>query len=161
VNREPIAVALFNLLKGITYNDGTSHTFATASRRAKIEANSDIGEQPAFYLIANEEQNTQEDMGLTLYRYLKYVALFYFKASDDWNSPPLPDTTINAILQAVETALPVNGSLQDLRGAPGANYTWPNNVINVWIEGTIVKVGGIVDSQCAVLVPIVVLCGIQ
>ena len=162
MNREPISVALFNLLSGITFNDGTAQTFVTKSRRARIYGNADIGQQPAFFLIAPTEQDHQEEMALTEYR-LHYIALVYFQAPEDVNALPYPDTTFNAILAAFETALPVNGARQDLRGNSGTGdgpVTGPANVINAWIEGTVDKVGGIESNQCALIVPITVLAGI-
>lgn len=159
MNREPISIAIYNLLSGITFNDGTPQQFATKSRRAKIYGNTDIGAQPAFFLIAPDENDAQPDMGLTEY-HLHYVCLIYFTAPEDLTAAPLPDTTFNAILTAIEAVLPVNSSLQDLRGTPAANFTWPRNVINVWIDGKVEKVGGILDTQCALIVPITVLAGI-
>jgi hypothetical protein len=160
MNREPISVALFNLLSGLTYNDGVARTFVTKSRRPRVYGDADLGEQPAFYLAAPNEGDQQPDMSLTEYR-LHYVALIYFQAPSDWNATPYPDTTFNAILQAIEAALPVVGGQQDLRNyAPAAPFTWPTNVVNAWVEGTVDKVGGILDEQCALLVPITVLAGI-
>jgi hypothetical protein len=162
VNREPISLALFNLLSGLSYNDGTVHTFVTASRRPKVYGDADIGEQPAFFLAAPHESDQQPDMALTEYR-LHYVALVYFQAPSDLNAAPCPDTTFNAILLAMEAALGTPGGerIQNMQLIGGTPANPPvTNVVNCWIEGTIDKVGGILDQQCALIVPITVLAGI-
>ena len=164
MNREPIAQALFTLLAG-------AYPWATKSRQAKIWTSSDP--QPAMYQIAPGEGDSQPEMALTEYR-LNYLCLVYFKADpspDGSAAHPFPDTVINAILQAIESKLgtPSGERVQNLQVVGQQPVVTPGhavaptpvtNVINCWIEGRIDKDSGILDSQCAILIPIVVLCGI-
>lgn len=156
MNREPIAQALFTLLAG-------AYQWQTKSRQAKMWTSSDP--QPAMYQIAPEEGDSQSEMALTEYR-LRYICLVYFHADpapDGSAAHPYPDTVINAMLQAIEAVLgtPTGERMQNMRtiGGPAANPP-VTNVINCWIDGKIDKDSGILDQQCAILVPITVLCGI-
>jgi hypothetical protein len=164
VNREPIANALFGLLS-------SAYGWKTKSRQAQIWSN--VPNQPAMFLIAPSEGDNQSDMALTEYK-LKYMCLVYFEADpapDGTGAHPYPDTVINAILQAIEANLgtPTGERVQNLQVVgqqpvilPGHSVapTPVTNVINVWIDGVIDKDSGILDQQCAILIPITVLCGV-
>ena len=78
---------------------------------------------------------------------------------------------INAIIGAIEAKLgtPTGERVQNMQVvgqqpviAPGnaAAPTPVTNVINCWIDGRIDKDSGILDNQAAILIPIVVSCGI-
>jgi hypothetical protein len=164
VNREPIAQALFTILAG-------AYPWQTKSRQGQIWSN--VAEQPAMFLIAPSENDQQPEMALTEYK-LNYLCLVYFKADpapDGSAAHPYPDTVINAMIGAIEAKLgtPTGERVQNMQVvgqqpviAPGnaAAPTPVTNVINCWIDGRIDKDSGILDNQAAILLPIVVLCGI-
>jgi hypothetical protein len=164
VNREPIAQALFGILAG-------AYPWVTKSRQAKIWSNSIP--QPAMYLIAPSEGDHQEDMALTVYK-LNYLCLVYFQADpapDGSVTHPYPDTVINAMIGAIEAKLgtPTGERTIDMQivgqqpTIPAGHVVAPTpvtNVINAWIDGRIDKDSGILDQQCAILIPITVLAGV-
>lgn len=164
MNREPIAQALFSILAG-------AYAWQTKSRQAQIWSN--VANQPAMFLIAPSEGDAQPDMALTEYR-LNYLCLVYFKADpapDGSQAHPYPDTVINAMIGAIEAKLgtPTGERVQNMQVvgqqpsiAAGGTVapTLVTNVINCWIDGKIDKDSGILDQQCAILIPILVVCGI-
>lgn len=141
MNREPISVALFSTLQ-------SCYSWSTASRKGQIWSSG--APQPAMYLIAWAESDHQDDMALTKYT-LKYMCLVYFQIDTDPSSP-CAETQMNVILAAIEAVLGIPGGERNNLGI--------SNVINAWIDGELMKDTGILDSQCAIVIPISVLCGI-
>jgi hypothetical protein len=138
---ESISVALFNLLE-------SAYAFKKTDRRGAIWGNVDVSDQPYMALIeqgATGVQNTT--IGLEKWT-LHYLVLVYLRA--DANPSAVPATTINAILQAIASALqPISGK-----------QTLGATVNNTWIDGEVRIDTGILDQQCALLIPISVDVGV-
>lgn len=150
--RENIAVALFNLIKGITWagSPATGSGFAQASRVGKMWSDIPDAAQPAMFLFQVGEGAAQPAIGLYKWS-LRFWCLIYLKADPSQaDSGVTVETQINALLDAFESALqPIKGEKQTLGGL----------VNNTWIEGEVVIDTGILDQQCAIIIPLIVQTG--
>lgn len=143
VPREQISVALFNLLKG-------AYPFAVAQRAGVMWDN--VPSQPAMFLFQVGESGTQASaIGLTKWR-LHFWCLIYLRAQPQAvGQDDTIETTMNQILDAIESTLqPIRGEKQTLGGI----------VNNAWIEGQIGVDTGILDQQCALIIPLMVETGV-
>jgi hypothetical protein len=149
VPRETVSVALFNLLKATQI--GGLPAFQSTSRKAKVWSNTNQADQPAMFLIHSGEEAVQSQAyGLTKWM-LHFEILIYARVDSNPNGIP-PDTTINAILDAIDAQMQST--------PPGERQTLGNVVYHSWIEGQILIDTGILDQQIAILVPVRVLTGI-
>ena len=81
---------------------------------------------------------------------LHFRVLVYIRA--DASSSAIPATQLNNALQAI---------VQVMRSAPpGVQQTLGGLVDNAWINGDVMMDTGILDQQCALLVPITVDVGL-
>lgn len=148
VPRETVAAALFSLLQ--TTQIGGNPAFLTTGRRGRIWSNVTPDDQPAMFLIHSGESAVQSQApGLTKWL-LHFEMLVYLRV--DPSPTATPDTTINAILDAIDA------QLQSM--PPGERQTLGGVIYNAWIEGQILIDTGILDQQVAILVPIKCLTGI-
>ena len=152
VQREQVALALLKLLQGINANTTYGPAkFAGGSitRKGVIWSKTPPTNQPALYLIQVAEHATQATaIGETKW-IIDYVLQIY--ATADASSGAVPDTLINAILDAVDVTLQPrpNAERQTLGGL----------VTNCWIEGEIIIGTGQLDTQLVMLVPVRVVTG--
>ena len=149
-SRETIAVALFDLLKVISFGD-PPQTFQTTARKGRVWSDLPDAAQPAMFLFQVGETGSQPAIALYKWR-LHFWCLIYLRAdaADDGAGTTI-ETTVNAILDAIENTLqPIIGEKQTL-GLRGVN--------NVWIEGEIIVDTGIIDQQCAIIIPLIVETG--
>lgn len=149
-NREAIDLALLAVLNGLA--PASPYDLATpGTRRPYDPQQTPPANQPTFYLCKIAEGvDQQKAIGLPKY-VIHYRMVFYFRT--DPTPPTAPATAANAILDAVDTVMTTMppGERQML-GKLGVN--------NVWVEGTTWIVGGILDQQMAVEVPIKVETGL-
>lgn len=151
--REIIAVALFNLLKDITFtgSPATGGGFATTARAGRMWTDVPDAAQPAMFLFQVGQAATQKP-AIALYKWeMRFWCLIYLRADPaQVDAGTTVETLMNAILDAFENALqPVKGEKQTLGGL----------VNNVWIEGEIILDNGILDQQCAIIIPLMVQTG--
>jgi hypothetical protein len=143
-NPEAISAALFTLLSGANF------AFASKDRRGKIWGNVDPADQPYMGLIQTGATGVQSTAtGLEKWT-LRYLVLVYIRA--DANPNVIPATQINAALQAIAEA--INSS------PIGERQTLGGIVNNVWINGQCMIDTGILDQQCALLIPVDVELGV-
>jgi hypothetical protein len=141
---EKIAIALFNLL--LTAN----FSFASSDRRGMVWSNVASAQQPYMALIERGGSGVQNQaIGLEKWT-LHFLVLVYIRADADPQT--IPATQINAALKAIAEVM---------NGSPlGERQTLGGIVINAWINGEVVIDTGILDQQCALLIPISVECGL-
>lgn len=138
--REQVAVALFALLSAVP---GVN----SSSRRPALW--DDSGAKPALYM-GNPEENYLYPNGTATPPIitLDFDLFIYIDAGMDPNTTP--DTQLNTLLDALETALAgpaINNYFQTLGGI----------VNHAWIEGAVRRVPGYLDGQGMVLLTIRVL----
>lgn len=146
-NPERIAVALFNLLSSI---DPATFPFVTFDRHGQLPTNVVPANQPYLGLVQlGMSQVENQAQGLEKWL-LHFRVLVYIRADADPET--IPATQLNNALQAV---------VGIMRSSPiGVQQTLGGIVDNAWIEGEILMDTGILDQQCALLIPVVVDCGI-
>ena len=153
VPREQIAVAVFNLIKGITFGSNMpGGGFATSGRAGRMWSDLADAAQPAMFLFQVGETATQQRTAIGLYKWeMDFWCLIYLRADPaQVDAGTTVETAMNAILDALEKALqPITGEKQTLG--------WIVN--NVWIEGQIIVDTGITDQQCALIIPLKVQTG--
>jgi hypothetical protein len=147
VPRETIAAALLTLLQGTKI--GGQPAFLTTGRRARVWGDVTPGDQPAAFLNHGGETAMQDKAYGATKWLLHFEIVIYLRA--DATPDAVPDTAINAILDAVDA---------QILGTPGQRQTLGKVVYQTWIEGEILIDTGILDQQVAILIPIKVLTGI-
>jgi hypothetical protein len=144
---EVVSLALFILLGQAQF------TFQSMDRKGKIWSNVNITDQPYFALIERGGEVVQNQaIGLTKHT-LHFLVLVYIRADADQSpSAPVPATQLNAAWKAIEgimNSVPL-GERQTLGGI----------VNNAWINGPVMIDTGILDEQCALMIPIDVEVGV-
>lgn len=147
--REQVAVALFTKLQTLLYNADTnpSGPFKLMSRRPQLwdEATS----KPALYQGETLEQVAYSgDLSATPLHVMYFPITLYIKSGLDPTTTP--DTTLNNLLDALDTALappPYDPNTPNLGGI----------VAYARIEGEIMRMPGYLDGQGKVLLTIKVL----
>ena len=144
---EAISVALFTLLGTANFD------FKTMDRQGQIWSSVNVADQPYFALIERGFEALQDEaIGLTKWR-LRYDVLVYIRADANQDpSAPVPATILNAALKAIVEAM----NSQPI----GEKQTLGGIVNNAWISGSGVIDTGILDQQCAILIPVTVECGL-
>lgn len=145
VPREQVSAALFNLLK-------TAYPWVKSARAAQMWDAVGSTNQPYMAVFAVGNEAKEQARALTRWR-MKFVCLVYLRADQSQvDAGTTVETTINQIIDAVDAALvgPIKGERQTLGGL----------VEHAWIEGEIFIDTGIVDQQCAILIPILASTGI-
>ncbi|MBP2638377.1 MAG: hypothetical protein H6Q72_4284 [Firmicutes bacterium] len=136
MNREPIYAALFELVQGIS-------GIVTTGRNLKHWADVPAFEQPAiFQRQVNEAANSRTALPTSWVMNAEWY--IYCNAEDD--SSIATSTQLNAILDAVETALK-----QDI---VTGYQTLGGLVFNCNIDGTVEIYEGLQGNQCMAVVPI-------
>jgi hypothetical protein len=141
---ETIAVALFNLLQTSGY------PFQTYDRKGDLPENVNSADQPYLGLVQlGMAQVENQAQGLEKWL-LHFRVLVYIRA--DAIPSAVPATQINAALKAIVNVL---------RSVPiGERQTLGGLVDNCWIEGDVLMDTGILDQQCALLIPVTVDTGL-
>jgi hypothetical protein len=143
-NPEAIGAALFTQLLKANF------VFSSSDRRGQIWSNVDQAAQPYMGLIERGATGVQNQaIGLEKWT-LHYLVLVYLRA--DATPSAIPATALNAALQAIAEA--INSS------PLGERQTLGGLVNNVWINGDCLIDTGILDQQCALLIPVDVELGI-
>ena len=141
---ETISIALFNLLQTSTFN------FVSYDRKGKIWGDVPPANQPYLALIEHGMTGVQNTaLGMEKWT-LHYMLLVYIRADAD--PATVPGTQINAAIKAIQEVIsnvPI-GEKQTLGGL----------VNNTWINGEISIDTGILDQQCAIVIPVTAECGI-
>lgn len=142
---ELIEAALFALLQTAAY------PFVTFDRRGQLPENVPAANQPYLGLVqVADAQVENQAQGLEKWL-LHFRVLVYIRA--DASPTAIPSTEMNKALQAIVQAMrsgPPIGERQQLGGL----------VDNAWIEGTVLRDTGILDQQCALMIPIIVDTGL-
>lgn len=142
---ETIEAALFALLQMASY------PFQTYDRRGQLPENVPAANQPYLGLVhIGDQQVENQAQGLEKWL-MHFRVLVYIRA--DAVSSGVPATEMNKALQAI---------VQVMRSSPpiGERQTLGGLVDNAWIEGTVLRDTGILDQQCALLIPLVVDTGL-
>lgn len=146
---EAIEVAIFNLIKAGVAGLG----FEQIERQGKIFGRTEIGTQPALFLIplGGNTSNPQGAYGASKFE-LHYLVLVYARAETGMNNPVAPQTFLNAAWKAIFAAI---NSVP-----PGQQVTLGRLVDDLRIEGETTMDPGILDEQCALEIPILAVTGI-
>lgn len=146
--RETIAAAILTLLAPLA-----PAPFKSVNRAPRIWSDVDPTEQPCLSLIHVAEGALQDQAnGVTRWT-MDFHLLGYCRADAVPAPLTIPDQQINALLDAIEHQLeptPRWGRVQTLGGL----------VANCFIEGEVLIDTGILDQQCAFVVPIRVITGV-
>jgi hypothetical protein len=135
MKREPIAVALFNMLKALP-------SVETADRILRHVNEMQPSELPALFLVPNGHAATRKT-GLPKVWHLDYLVYVYTRKGD---SKEAPDTQINAVLDEVEAALEPASGVTDF--TLGGACDWCR------IEGQIETDAGALGDAALAVVPI-------
>lgn len=140
MNREAIAVALFNLAK-------TTGGFITTSRRLKHWSDVSAEDQPALFQSQGKElvDTAAAKMGAPNTHKLEFQLCIYAHSTDI--AVP-PSSLLNPILDALEAAL---------TPTPGTKQTLGGLVQHAFISGSIETDEGVLGDQAVAIVPIEVL----
>ena len=142
-NPEQIANALFILLGQANF------PFASMDRRGKIWGNVPPANQPYLALIESGAGIVQSQTWALEKWTLRFTVLIYIRA--DATASAIPATSINAALQAI---------VEVMRNVPpDMPQTLGGLAVSAWIEGEVMIDTGILDEQCALIIPIKVLTG--
>lgn len=143
INREPIYLALYNLLLGLV----ESESIKTASRRLKHWSDTPPPEQPAIFQIQKGEDPGQVRMLPTKWK-LDVDLYVYVNSGDDPSAAAAE--LLNPILDDLESLFPTSdedGPIQTLGGL----------VSHCWISGRIETAEGVLGQQEVAIVPIEIL----
>jgi len=141
--RESAFAALFAKLQTATW--GSGQTWAYSSRRVALF--NQTPNQPALYLVAHDELIKQRTGGDYVQTW-KATALIYHQAGAVETA--IPNQLDNAILDAIFALFaPDNGFTN--------KFTLGGLVHHCFIEGQIRKIGGDLDGQAMIVVPITML----
>ena len=147
---EAISIALFNQLQTANGAGGAQYAFTSTDRRGQIPENVPAANQPYLGLIElgmSQVENQAQGLEKWLFH---FRVLVYIRA--DATPDTIPATEINKAMKAI---------VQAMRSNPiGERQTLGGIVDNAWIEGQILIDTGVLDQQSALLIPIVVDCGI-
>lgn len=145
-NPEAISLALFALLKTSTFS------FNAYDRQGTIWTNVNLADQPYLGLIEHGIRGVQDSaIGLTKWT-MHFWVLVYIRADADEGATTVPATQLNAALLAIANV--IAGT------APGEKQTLGGLVNNCWINGEIFIDTGILDQQCALVIPVDVELGL-
>lgn len=140
IAREPIYAALFALVQ-----TAVAPHAVTIARRFQLASQVPPVEQPAVFQVQKAERTQHERRGLPAKYYLSVDLIVYVQAGD---SASIPSQAINAILDAIDTAL------APTPGDPMNNQTLGGLVEHAWIEGEALIVEGTLQDQSVAIVPI-------
>jgi hypothetical protein len=140
MNRESIITALFNLVSNAA-------PFVTASRRLQLWSGMASTDKPAIFLCERSENYTRASEAVPEAVTINVDIYIYTDAGKDQSLVPI--TTLNNLIDAVDTALAPNylTGLQTLGGL----------VSHCWIEGKIMKDAGDLDGDGIAIIPIKIL----
>jgi len=141
---ERIALALFNLLQTSTY------AFQSYDRRGKLPENVPPAMQPYLGLVElgfSQVENQAQGLEKWLFH---FRVLVYIRA--DATPDAIPATEINKAMKALVAVMRTNPIAE--------RQTLGGLVDNAWIEGQILIDTGILDQQSALMIPIMVDCGL-
>lgn len=138
ITREQAYGALFALGQGLAWGSPPT-TWAFTMRRVKTPDQIE-GMMPAFCQGAYEETSTQT-RGQDKLRIWKAAWFWYFF---DGNDDTIIDSLVNPALDALDALFPPDPQVQTLGGV----------VYKAWISGEIQKIGGNIDGQMLVVIPI-------
>ena len=140
MNREAIAVALFNLVK-------TPGALVTTSRRLKHWSDVPAEEQPALFQAQGKEavDTSAQKMGAPNTHKIEFQ-LYIYTHSTDPTAPP--STLLNQILDAIEAAM---------TPTPGTKQTLGGLAQHAFISGSIETDEGVLGDQAVAIIPIEVL----
>ncbi len=141
---ELVALALFIQLGRADF------TFESMDRKGLVWTNVVPAAQPYLALIERGGSGVQNRaIGLEKWT-LHFLVLVYIRA--DANPNAIPATTINAAFKAIANVM---------NSSPiGERQTLGGIVNNAWIDGEVLIDTGILDQQCALVIPISCECGI-
>lgn len=161
-NPEQIAAALFAQLQtanGTGFIPGTispafpggvpQFNFQSTDRRGQVPENVPAANQPYLGLVQlGFSQVENQAQGLEKWL-MHFRVLIYIRA--DASSSAIPATQLNAALLAI---------VNSMRVPTFERQTLGGLVDNAWIDGDVLQDTGILDQQCALLIPIVVDVGL-
>ena len=140
ISREPIYAALFALVQSAV----APHA-VTIARRFELASQVPPAEQPAVFQVQKSERVQHERRGLPAKYWLSVDLVIYVQAGD---SAAIPAQAVNAILDAIDSALAPNA------GDPMNNQTLGGLVEHAWIEGEAMIVEGTLQEQSVAIVPV-------
>lgn len=142
--REPIYVALFNLLTGAPGIAGAFNTYGRYLRH-----NQQAGPMPCFYLVQHPgESHVKVGKGIPSKRTLRSHVVMYF--TDGSVDSILPATLCNNAMDAIDNALNINLN-------PSNAQTLGGLVEHVYLEGEVSIAEGLLQEISIVTVPITIL----
>lgn len=149
-NPEAIAAALFALLETANGDGPNQFVFNSADRKGALPQNVTPESQPYLGLVElGMSQVENQAQGLEKWL-MHFRVLVYIRA--DALPGSTPATALNAALLAI---------VQAMRSGPTFERQQLGGLVdNAWIEGDILIDTGILDQQCAMMIPIVVAVGV-
>lgn len=146
VTREQIMTALFKLVSGATWIQGSSTVpcFKLTSRRLQLWNTVTPAQRPALFMAEHEEHQTHDKPEIPMPLRELDVELFIYIDSTNLKSPI---SVLNNLMDAIEKALqPDNWITMSL--------TLGGLVSHCWIEGKVLKDPGDLDNDGLMMVPI-------
>lgn len=146
VSREQIAVALFGLVSTAA---GTVAELRTSSRRLRAIADVDPKQMPALFLNQGDEDYAREPgsmLNISPKRTMNFDIVLY--TADPQADSIVPATQLNAMIDAIETALRPDGNGMSTLGGLA---------VSARIEGRLGLFPNHTDGKSAAVIPITVL----
>lgn len=146
--REDVAEAFVGLFSKV----GSGSPFVTVSRVFQAPANVDASQEPALFIVEDDEIDDEaESFGAQRYELL--YKLVIFGQMPDISSGSSPGAVLNPLIDAVDNSLyPAYG--------PGEKQTLGGLVQNCWIKGRALKVAGYLGQHVVAVIPISILTGL-
>lgn len=135
--REQVAVALFNKLSTLLYDENTnpSGPLMTVSRRPQLW--DEATNMPALYMgNPGENYRYDHDTASPAFVVLDFDVFVYIKSGLD--PTVIPDIELNNLMDAIEASI---------TPYPGQNQTLGGIVHSAWIEGEIHRAPGYLDGR--------------
>ena len=143
VSRESVFVALFGLLSQLK-----NSPFLTVSRRWEPYQNFAPEQQPALFVMQDNQRGEQKAYGLQKWTLKASLWIYCYQgAEDDF----VASTTLNNLLDLVEAAI---------QPAPGFERQMLGGIVqNCFIDGEIDVVEGVLGQQSVARIPITIITG--
>jgi hypothetical protein len=153
VQREQVWTALEALAQAVTFTlpgAAASQGFVTVSRRLRSIDQVPVEQRPALFQVEKTEKVTQVTRMPTKRRWAAWWIIYHAGGANQDPSQPIGAQTNSAILDALESVIPVG----DPEHGPEIVQTLGGLVHSCFIDGTIQKESGDLDSWGLIVVPL-------
>lgn len=130
------------------------------SRAAKIWSNVEPPDQPCMYLI-NAGGNQSQTAGYGASKGIHHFHVLVYMRADGAMTGTIPEDQLLAVWAAINNAMNTNATTGNMNLPGKAQNLGLAFVNHAWIEGDWFMDTGILDQQCALVIPIKVAVGIM